>query len=96
MGLTARVYLANSKLLPTSFYENKCNKHHDHSIIEGTRESLERMGMEYVDVIFAHRYDVTSKEIFFLVRELSLNDSFSKSLWRKSYVPSTGSSKKDG
>ncbi|EKM84278.1 hypothetical protein AGABI1DRAFT_52152 [Agaricus bisporus var. burnettii JB137-S8] len=28
-------------------------------IIEGTKESLERMGLDYVDVIFAHRYDVT-------------------------------------
>lgn len=29
------------------------------SIIEGTRESLERMGLDYVDVLFAHRYDNT-------------------------------------
>ncbi|KAF8645693.1 hypothetical protein AX16_007642 [Volvariella volvacea WC 439] len=26
-------------------------------IIEGTQESLERLGLDYVDVIFAHRYD---------------------------------------
>ena len=29
------------------------------SIIEGTRESLQRLGLEYVDVIFAHRADHT-------------------------------------
>ncbi|EDR04450.1 uncharacterized protein LACBIDRAFT_252565 [Laccaria bicolor S238N-H82] len=28
-------------------------------IIEGTRESLERLGLDYVDVIFAHRHDDT-------------------------------------
>jgi aryl-alcohol dehydrogenase-like predicted oxidoreductase len=27
-------------------------------IVEGTRESLDRLGLEYVDVIFAHRCDV--------------------------------------
>ena len=27
------------------------------SIIEGTKESLVRLGMDYVDVIFAHRHD---------------------------------------
>lgn len=31
------------------------------SIIEGTRESLERFGLDYVDVIFAHRPDVSGK-----------------------------------
>lgn len=29
------------------------------SIIEGTKESLERLQMDYVDVIFAHRCDIT-------------------------------------
>ncbi|KAF8588370.1 Aldo/keto reductase [Ramaria rubella] len=28
-------------------------------IIEGTQESLQRLGMDYVDVIFAHRCDIT-------------------------------------
>jgi len=28
-------------------------------IIEGTKESLERLGMDYVDVIYAHRADIT-------------------------------------
>jgi len=28
------------------------------SIIEGTRESLERLQLDYVDVIFAHRADI--------------------------------------
>jgi len=28
-------------------------------IIEGTKESLDRLKLDYVDVIFAHRYDVT-------------------------------------
>jgi len=32
-----------------------------HSIIEGTRESLSRLGLEYVDVIFAHRHDHNGK-----------------------------------
>lgn len=31
------------------------------SIIEGTKESLERLQMDYVDVVFAHRPDPTSK-----------------------------------
>lgn len=31
------------------------------SIIEGTKESLERLGLDYVDVIFAHRPDVSGK-----------------------------------
>jgi aryl-alcohol dehydrogenase-like predicted oxidoreductase len=30
-----------------------------HSIIEGTQESLARLGLDYVDVIFAHRPDPT-------------------------------------
>jgi aryl-alcohol dehydrogenase-like predicted oxidoreductase len=47
--------------MTTPSYENKRNKSHKNSIVEGTRESLDRMGMDYVDVIFAHRYDVTSK-----------------------------------
>ena len=29
------------------------------SIIEGTKDSLERLGLDYVDVIFAHRPDVS-------------------------------------
>lgn len=32
------------------------------SIIEGTRESLARLGLEYVDVIFAHRADHTGAQ----------------------------------
>ena len=27
------------------------------SIIEGTQESLARLGLDYVDIIFAHRHD---------------------------------------
>lgn len=34
---------------------------HVHSIIEGTKESLERLGLAYVDVIFAHRPDASGK-----------------------------------
>lgn len=30
-----------------------------YSIIEGTKASLQRLGLEYVDVIFAHRPDIT-------------------------------------
>lgn len=33
---------------------------HCFSIIEGTKEALERLQMDYVDVIFAHRPDPTS------------------------------------
>lgn len=29
------------------------------SIIEGARASLDRLGLEYVDVLFAHRPDAT-------------------------------------
>jgi len=29
------------------------------SIIEGTRESLARLRLDYVDIIFAHRPDIT-------------------------------------
>lgn len=32
---------------------------HSRSIVEGTKESLERLGLDYVDVIFAHRPDVS-------------------------------------
>lgn len=45
-------YLKRSELIPES-----------DSIIQGTRESLERMGLDYVDVIFAHRYDYTSTSV---------------------------------
>lgn len=31
----------------------------EYSIIEGTKESLERLQLDYVDVIFAHRHDNT-------------------------------------
>lgn len=31
------------------------------SIIEGTQQSLSRLGLDYVDVIFAHRPDYTSQ-----------------------------------
>ena len=27
------------------------------SIIEGTQESLARLGLDYVDIVFAHRHD---------------------------------------
>ena len=40
-------YLAE---LSTEFY---------HSIIEGTKEALERLQLDYVDVILAHRPDNT-------------------------------------
>ncbi len=44
------------------------------SIIEGTKESLERMGLEYVDVVFAHRCDNTSMYLN-LVLSVSINDT---------------------
>lgn len=31
------------------------------SIIEGTKESLQRLQLDYVDIIFAHRPDPTGK-----------------------------------
>lgn len=37
------------------------NAHYRSSIIEGTKESLERLQVDYVDVIFAHRPDPTGK-----------------------------------
>lgn len=36
------------------------------SVIEGTRESLERLQLEYVDVIFAHVPDYTGMSEFYL------------------------------
>ena len=33
------------------------NKENLFSIIEGTQESLARLGLDYVDIIFAHRHD---------------------------------------
>lgn len=36
-----------------------------YSIIEGTKESLERLQLDYVDIIFAHRHDPTGKEATF-------------------------------
>ncbi|KAH0825956.1 NADP-dependent oxidoreductase domain-containing protein [Lanmaoa asiatica] len=33
-------------------------------IVEGTKESLERLGLDYVDVIFAHRPDVSGKYLW--------------------------------
>ena len=33
------------------------------SIIEGTKEALERLQLDYVDVIFAHRPDPTGMSI---------------------------------
>jgi aryl-alcohol dehydrogenase-like predicted oxidoreductase len=37
-----------------------------HSIIEGTQESLQRLQLDYVDVIFAHRPDSNGKHWHFL------------------------------
>lgn len=34
------------------------------SIIEGTKESLQRLQLDYVDVIFAHRPDPTGTSSF--------------------------------
>ena len=42
------------------------------SIIEGTKESLQRLGLEYVDVIFAHRSDHTGREDWKHVLDSSL------------------------
>ena len=36
------------------------------SIIEGLRESLDRLQLDYVDVVFAHRPDPTGKSIIVL------------------------------
>jgi aryl-alcohol dehydrogenase-like predicted oxidoreductase len=35
------------------------HSHQHKSIIEGTRDSLQRLQIDYVDVVFAHRYDIT-------------------------------------
>ena len=37
------------------------------SIIEGTQASLERLGLDYVDVIFAHRPDYSSQYVVALI-----------------------------
>ena len=42
-----------------------------YSIIEGTKESLERMQQEYVDVIFAHRADPNGKSVVLICQDMS-------------------------
>lgn len=37
----------------------------DNSIIEGTQESLARLQLDYVDIIFAHRPDKTGTDLSF-------------------------------
>lgn len=43
-----------------------------YSIIEGTKECLERLQQEYVDVIFAHRADPNGKNnLVFMYQDMS-------------------------
>jgi len=45
--------------------QSQSDRIHPLSIIEGTKESLQRMQLEYVDVIFAHRPDNTGPYHFY-------------------------------
>ena len=47
------------------------------SIIEGAKASLERLGLDYVDVIFAHRPDPTGMHVFSRLSELYRSYEFS-------------------
>ena len=41
------------------------------SIVEGTKESLQRLGLDYVDIIFAHRPDPSGEPSFRLCPEVA-------------------------
>lgn len=58
MAQTIVVSRGNSMFVIRGLPLNSCYR----SIIEGTRESLERLGLDYVDIIFAHRPDVSGKD----------------------------------
>lgn len=68
-----------------------------YSIIEGTKECLERLQMDYVDVVFAHRADNTGNDDPLPVNDITLNfTTFIQFLWKKLFVHSIMSLNKDG
>ena len=73
-GLSRKQYVgANFRKSLSVLYREIC-----FSIIEGTRESLARLGLDYVDIIFAHRHDhsgmclPTNKSDFYFLMSLSM------------------------
>ena len=56
--ISTKIYWGNSKNFPNT---NGLSRKH---IIEGTKRSLQRLGLDYVDVIFCHRpdYDTPMEE----------------------------------
>jgi aryl-alcohol dehydrogenase-like predicted oxidoreductase len=66
------------------------------SVIEGTKESLERLGLDYVDVIFAHRADPNGKLLLCRVLIHTATNLQSQSRWKKLFELSTTLSKEDG
>lgn len=60
------------------------------SIIEGARASLDRLGLEYVDVLFAHRPDATGMCAHILCTNKHYNTGFEQYPWKRSCGRSTG------
>ena len=56
-GLSRKQYAG---VVPTNYFVTEA---HSNSIIEGTRDSLNRLGLEYVDVLYAHRPDRTGRSL---------------------------------
>lgn len=61
---TTLVYLENSQFTLSASTPRLLTRF---SIIEGTQASLERLGLDYVDVLFAHRPDPSSQCVVVLV-----------------------------
>ena len=53
-------------LIPYHQFRGERADTREHSIIEGTRESLDRLQLDYVDVIFAHVPDYTGERSSFI------------------------------
>ena len=56
MNLSRKDYVLSTKLIRCGNGVNDCMLSRKH-IIEGLTESLKRLQVEYVDIVFAHRYD---------------------------------------
>ena len=59
------------------------------SIIEGTKEALERLQLDYVDVIFAHRPDPTGMSISVKHKVLEPEEPFVQFRWSRLSARST-------
>lgn len=60
------------------------------SIIEGARASLDRLGLEYVDVLFAHRPDATGMCAHVLCATKHPNTGHEQCQWKRLCGRSTG------